>query len=146
MARSSKPKPPRWTSRKVPLRSGRGEILLSLTLHCLGEWTYHPTLKDAYYHKFSADTWSVMHIPTGCIAVYCGSEDDARNCAAFLGADWSWGEALLHDKLKKNEILVVLQTAREQGKILFYCSQEKRDVMMRFQEDQWERELVAALG
>lgn len=146
MAKSSKRKPALWISCKIPLRSSRGETLLTLTLNCVGEWTYHPTLKDAYHHKFSTDTWSIMHIPTGAIAVFCGSEDDARNCVAFLGQGCSWGEALLHEEAKRDELLTVLKAAREQGKILFFFGSEKREVMLRFQEDQWERELVAALG
>lgn len=143
---ASKSKRPRWISRKLPLRSVRGEILLTLKLNCLGEWTYHPKLKDAYYHQFSADTWSIMHIPTGAVAVYCGSEDEARNCVTFLGQERSWGESILHEQAKRDELLVLLETAREQGKILFYFTGEKRDVMIRFQENQWERELIAALG
>lgn len=145
MAKSKKP--PCWSSRKVALRRGDGEIYHYLTLNCLGEWTYHRALKNFYLEEFSKDTWSVMHIPSGAVAVSCVSEEDARNCVAVLGSDWSsLGKSLPKEPAKKNELFLALQAAREQGKMLFYFTHEDRDTVMRFQEDQWERELVAALG
>ena len=129
--------PKSWKTRKVTLRRGDGSQLATLTLECLGTWTYHPSHKSGSgygkYSQYEDDRWSVTHILKGGVAVYCITEQDARRCVEFLGNHWSTAyEQIL---ARKDDFLGALQKARSEGALLFYFSHEKPEALQRFQED-----------
>ncbi len=139
--------PRSWKTRKVTLRQGNGTPITTLTAECLGTWTYHPTHKGGSYGKyieFESDRWSVTHVLKGGVAFYCVTQQDARHCVEYLGTHWSTDYAQI--LARKDDFLGALQKARREGTLLFYFGHETPEVLQRLQEDQWEQELIAALG
>lgn len=122
--------------------------MTKLELPCLGGWTYHQCFKgDPFFHRFDSSTWSVTHLATSLSVVRCISRSDAVMCVTYLAQNWPWQHRdLPKNKAQAQNILLELTAARERGQLLFYFGDEKPEVVQRFQEDQWERELVAALG
>ena len=144
----SKAKPVRWTIRQVKFLNGEGGCMTKLELPCLGGWTYHQCFKgDPFFHRFDSSTWSVTHVATSRSVAYCISQSDAVRCVTYLARNWPWQHRdLPQNKAQTQTILLELKSARERGELLFYLGSEDRQTLERIQEDQWERELIAALG
>ena len=143
-----KVKPVRWTIRQVKFLSREGHCMTQLELPCLGGWTYHSCfLGEPFFQRFDSSTWSVTHLATSLSVVRCISQSDAVKCVTYLAQNWPWQHRdLRQNKAQAQNILHELTAARQRGELLFYFGNENPDVIQRFQEDQWERELVAALG
>lgn len=146
--RMGKVKPIRWTIRQVKFLSPKGHCMTKLELPCLGGWTYHLCfLGDPFFHRFDPCAWSVTHLATSRSVVRCISQNDAVKCVGYLAQNWPWQHRdLLQNKAQTQSILLELTAARQRGELFFYFGDEEPEVVKRFQEDQWERELVAALG
>ena len=144
----SKAKPVRWTIRQVKFLNSKGDCMTKLELPCLGGWTYHQSFKgEPFFQRFDSSTWTVTHLATSRSIASCISKSDALKCVAYLAKNWPWQ----HRDLQQNRslvqsILCELKAARERGELLFYLGSEDRQTLERIQEDQWERELITALG
>ena len=143
-----KAKPVRWTIRQVKFLDSEGDCITELELPCLGGWTYHLSFKgDPFFQHFDSSTWSVTHLATSRSVARCISKSDAVHCVTYLAKNWPWQHRdLVQNQPLVQHILLELRAARERGELLFYLGDEDRQVLERIQEDQWERELVAALG